>query len=513
MEKLVTDTIRVSQNEVSGNLTSTIVKNIEVSDRYFLESLRSSNYDIYKAIYELLDNGIDAGATRIEIIFDKERDIIIIKDNGSGMSSNRLMKSMDLGCDNVYTQNQIGYFGVGMKTGILNIIDINKDNPTISLITNDGYQTTKLSWEPKKNVKEIKYDVVRDTNHERGTTIIITGCKYFNPAPFKNSAGVVFYPTLKNGTVKIFLNEDEIIGTDPLYRDREKTISNFVDSVVENETIRINTVVIDEYEERTPWDAKKGPNGGWAFAKAGCYVIYGGRYIEVGGTSIIDRPFDSWWSRTRIEFTVPKNLTESFEVPFNKVSGLKVPREKMPDLWSKIWDQLTWGSNIRGKSKKPDATKDEIEENDELVKQLNKSAFNAGIKSPKTEEENKKEVTFKANPNKVKTEKETPTIKARIVEKQIYDFKFENMGTTSVFWRLAYEKNKFTIYLNTSHGFYREVYSDLNKKAKFGVMQLLASIALTQYRIDELGVSSNDEFFWDTYWSDVSLQLMKIMNN
>ena len=513
MENQVTDTTTVSQNKTSVS-NHLIKKNLEITDRFFFEALRRTKYDIYSAIYELQDNSIDAGATLIELIFDKENKTLIIKDNGCGMSLKRLMNCMDLGCDNTYTQTQIGYFGVGLKAGLLNLIDINEDNPTIEILTNDGNETTKMFWEPKKDVRELNFKILNDTSVQRGTIVTINGVTIFNPSPFKRNAGTVFYPTLKNGHIKMMFNNEEIIGYDPLYRDREKTLSNFVDANVCGESIRIHSVVIDDLEDRTPWDDKVTNKDGWSFHKYGCYVIYGGRYIEIGGTSLGVRPFDAWFSRTRIEFAIPKVLTELFEVPFNKTSGIKIQKEKMPDMWTKIWDQLSWGNVIRGKSvKNKPLSVDEEKENEELVKQLNKSAINAGINPPKTQESGKKEVSFKANPNKETKEKVEKSNRARIIEKKVYDVKFENLGNTGVFWRLTYENNKFTIYINTTHVFFKQVYSQLDKSAKYGIMNLLASMAFTQYRTAELGSDINDEYFWDTYWGDVSLQLMKIMNN
>ena len=100
-----------------------------------------------------------------------------------------------------------------------------------------------------------------------------------------------------------------------------------------------------------------------------------------------------------------------------------------------------------------------------------------------------------------------------VIEKKVYQFKFEAFESGSIFWKLTYEKGLFTIYINTTPLFYRRIYVNLPKESKVGFQQLLGSIAYSQYRIDELGVSSNDEFFWDTFWSDVSIQLMRIMNN
>jgi hypothetical protein len=178
---------------------------------------------------------------------------------------------------------------------------------------------------------------------------------------------------------------------------------------------------------------------------------------------------------------------------------------------------LLWGRNKRqeeNKQKKMVLSAEQERENDEITRALNKSAVNAGFIAPKTEDD-KVKVSFAANPNKKPKDdtKESTNRKAKIIDKKLYDIRFEPFESTGIFWKLSFENNRFVICINTTHIFYRRIYLNLPKESKLGFQLLLASMAQTQYRIDEYGVSSNDEFFWDTYWSHVSLDLAKIMNN
>lgn len=523
MKNQVTDTKTVSQNEMVPVYHSS--KQIETTDRFFLESLTSVNYDTYTAIYELLDNSKDAGATRIDVIYDKKTATLIIKDNGCGMSLTQVFNNMDLGCDRTYTNNQVGYFGMGMKTSTLNLLNTENESEVysaIEIITNNGEEKSKIVWNPITNVRNLDAFVLT-IDSEIGTTIIINNCINFNPSVLKKNLGVVFYPTLKNENLEIFVNEDKVIGTDPLYRNSDKTQTNFVETNVKGETIKIEAVALDGLEEKIPWDGhrtdndEKGESDTWSFAKYGCYIVYGGRYIETGGTTLGTKLFDSWYSRCRIEFTIPKNLTTYFNINFNKTSGLKINKEKMPDLYNKIGTLLLWGRNKRNeelKSKRMVLSSEQEKENDEIARAVNKSAVNAGFIAPKTEEE-KVKVSFVANPNKKPKDdsKENGNRKAKVIDKKILDFRFEPFESTGIFWKLSYENNRFVICINTTHIFYRRIYLNLPKESKLGFQQLLASMAQTQYRIDEYGVNSDDEFFWDTYWSHVSLDLAKIMNN
>jgi hypothetical protein len=519
MKNLEIDSTTLSQIE---NQVYQGSKKIEPTDRFYLESLRSVNYDTYSAINELIDNSIDADATTIELIYDKEKSILIIKDNGRGMSTDVLTNIMNLGCDQTYSQNQIGYFGMGLKSASLNLLNLDKEDEkcvnTLEIVTSNGFETSKLIWEPNKSVKTFDVYKLNVEPQEKGTTIILTGVVNFYPSVLKKNLGVIFYPTLKNNVINILVNGDMVIGTDPLYRNSTKTQTNYVTSNVAGEEIKITAVSIDVLEERIPWDEKN--NDKWEFSKYGCYVIYGGRYIEVGGTTLSTKLFDSWFSRCRVEFTIPKVLTESFNITFNKTTGVKINKEAMPDLYNKIGSMLQWGKNIRNKENSQNKkllNSEEEQENRELVKEMNKSALNAGIIPPKTLEENKSKVkvSFEVDPNKKPKEKtkDKEPKRARVVEKKIFDVKFDDLGSVSVFWRLTYENDLFTIYVNIAHPFYRRIYSELNKEAKLGIINLLGSMAITQHRTAELGVNLNDEYFWDTYWGDVSLQLVRIMNN
>lgn len=528
MKNKVTDTKTVSQNEMVPVYHSS--KQIETTDRFFLESLTSVNYDTYTAIYELLDNSKDAGATRIDVIYDKKTATLIIKDNGCGMSLNQVFNNMDLGCDRTYTNNQVGYFGMGLKTSTLNLLNSEYEldlYSAVEILTNNGEENTKIVWKPFTNVRKIDAFALPMTS-EIGTTILINNCVNFHPSVLKKNLGVVFYPTLKNAIVKIFVNEDEVIGTDPLYRSSDKTQTNFVETTVKHEVIKIEAVALDVLEEKNPWDDKKNneddekgrDSDTWSFKKYGCFVNYGGRYIEIGGTTLGTKLFDSWYSRCRIEFTIPKSLTKDFNVNFNKTSGIKIDKEKMPDLYKKIGSLLLWGRHVRERlneqNKAAKALSSEQEkENDEISRAVNKSAVNAGFIAPKTEEE-KVKVSFVTNPNKKPNDdskEDTTNRKAKVIDKKILDFRFEPFESTGIFWKLSYENNRFVICINTTHIFYRRIYLNLPKESKLGFQQLLASMAQTQYKIDEYGVNSNDEFFWETYWSHVSLDLAKIMNN
>lgn len=95
-----------------------------------LESLRSSDFDTYSAYGEVLDNSIQANASKIWIYLKERTDRTrnrksqigqaVFVDNGDGMSHGDLHKCLKLGHSSRYNDRSgIGRFGVGMTLGAI----------------------------------------------------------------------------------------------------------------------------------------------------------------------------------------------------------------------------------------------------------------------------------------------------------------------------------------------------------------------------------------------------------
>ena len=89
-----------------------------------LEALRGMDYTPASAIADLIDNSISANATEVHLLFLPQNDrnpkpIVVIADNGAGMTSDELLKAMRLGGINPRNTRDItdlGRFGLGLKT-------------------------------------------------------------------------------------------------------------------------------------------------------------------------------------------------------------------------------------------------------------------------------------------------------------------------------------------------------------------------------------------------------------
>jgi hypothetical protein len=82
-------------------------------------SLRDIGYDFPTAVADLVDNSISAGATRVGVAFEFQPDssYVLIWDDGKGMTPSDLLEALRFGSRRDYERNDLGRFGLGLKTG------------------------------------------------------------------------------------------------------------------------------------------------------------------------------------------------------------------------------------------------------------------------------------------------------------------------------------------------------------------------------------------------------------
>jgi hypothetical protein len=91
------------------------------SARRLMSSLRDIGYDTPGAVADLVDNSIDAEARNIDVTVTAAGDEswIRVADDGFGMSAGRLEEAMRYGSSRDYGEDDLGAFGLGLKTASL----------------------------------------------------------------------------------------------------------------------------------------------------------------------------------------------------------------------------------------------------------------------------------------------------------------------------------------------------------------------------------------------------------
>lgn len=82
-------------------------------------SLRDIGYDFHTAVADLIDNSIAAGARQVDVslVFDPSASYVLISDDGHGMTASSLLEALRFGSRRKYDRNELGRFGLGLKTG------------------------------------------------------------------------------------------------------------------------------------------------------------------------------------------------------------------------------------------------------------------------------------------------------------------------------------------------------------------------------------------------------------
>lgn len=199
-------------------------------------ALQHLGYQNDVAICDIIDNAIDAEATKIKLILYVDR--IIIADNGHGMDYQVLDQALKLGSDVIREDNTcLGKFGMGLSTASMSI----------------GNRTTVITKQKKSNVflkSCVDVNVVKAKNKflkylgecndedielfkkyiqdESGTIVILEECvgiKNKNMNQFANKMKTAIARIYRKFMSKIdfYVNDTKIFMDDPLWLDDKET--------------------------------------------------------------------------------------------------------------------------------------------------------------------------------------------------------------------------------------------------------------------------------------------------
>lgn len=225
------------------------------SAKRLIKSLRDIGYDFSTAVADLVDNSIEAGATRVDILveFEGYNSFVRIADNGKGMTKDELKEAMRYGSERSYNEDDLGKFGLGLKTASMSqcqcfhvasrtmkeidfipafcwdLSHIEKTNKW-EILEPKQKETLALLRDPLKEhtgtvVLWQRLDRIQDFKHPYGDPSkkkLISMCR-----ELEEYLAMVFHKFLANETTKqpldIYLNWNKIKPWDPFAREEPKT--------------------------------------------------------------------------------------------------------------------------------------------------------------------------------------------------------------------------------------------------------------------------------------------------
>jgi hypothetical protein len=324
-----------------------------------IRSLRDIGYNIASAVADLIDNSIAAKASlvSVDVFFKGDGSYVCITDNGNGMDRIQLIEAMRFGSEKDYDLDDLGKFGLGLKTASLSqcqklvVSSRNtKQRASINAFCWDLDHIEKTNkWEVLElSKKDLNLKLIAPLKKGRGTVVYwerldrVLGYKH----PYGESAkkrlvnmcreieahlAMVFHRFIEgevNGKkVTIMLNGNKVQPWDPFSQQEEKT------KILKPQKIRLEIedkvghVIIEpfvlptmnDFSSSEAFNKASGP-ANWN-QQQGFYFYRCGRLIQSGGWSRI-RINDEHTKLARIAISFTQEMDEAFSVNVAKMRVL-----------------------------------------------------------------------------------------------------------------------------------------------------------------------------------------------
>lgn len=452
-------------------------------------SLRTASHDFRTAIADLIDNSIDAECESVWIRAGSSggKTHLIIADNGDGMDLETLVNALRYGWHNPENSG-LGKFGLGMKTSATSlgekftILSRSEPQKLLKAVFDPSIIMQQKAWKAPVGYTTEQADLEQMkeflNENETGTIILIENLSQFN-SPSNLSHGLlgvrkhlgrVFRYFLtpnhqkdsKTGKLRMFVNETEIFGVDPLESQASHTTMWFDDDIDlgDGNFVRAKCAYLSDLDAGINKDGDSGELNYYLEKQTyqGVYVVRENREIMAADTTVFE---PIWGGRhpsknyLRIELRYSK-LDHVFKVDHDKSVIKDVGQSAMDILREKLSLFVTQCARVRRAetaSRQPEDLKKTHENVEKEI--LSKTNLLDVPKSKKIQRIKSGEKTGTVHPKNTPARKNG---KSEILSSRAGNFKigFCNLGSSGQLFQLAWEKNVIQIDWNTSHPFYQK---------------------------------------------------------
>lgn len=356
--------LRITAAEMSANLGHEAIP----SAKRLILSLRDMGYDFASAVADLVDNSIEAGASlvAIDVEFDGDDSWVRIADNGRGMTAEQLREAMRYGSEREYEAEDLGKFGLGLKTASLSQCQ------KLSVATRWNRERSDIAaycWDLEHIEKTNRWEILQlgrngldvpirePLKDSIGTVVLwqrldrILGYKY----PYGEKArtrlsgmcrdlelhlGMVMHRIMTGETrrkkFKILLNGNQVAPWDPFCRNEAKTKKlTEIRLPLELDNIKgeilIEPFVLPHQDDFSSPEANRAASGPASWnQQQGFYIYRAGRMIQSGGWCKLRAP-DEHTKLARIALSFSPNLDEAFKINVAKMR-VQLPQQLRDDI-------------------------------------------------------------------------------------------------------------------------------------------------------------------------------------
>ena len=326
------------------------------SARRLISSLRDLGYSFPDAVAEIVDNAIQARATVIQVRlrFNGGNSFMSVLDNGNGMRPTEIRESLRFGSVREYSSEDLGKFGLGLKTASLSQADCLTVSSRVGELRS---RVNSFQWNMDHIQKVDRWEIIpiqqsdllEDVkNHLKetvGTAVtwqglgrltnyqIPTGGRAENEirrlsAELEISLGTIFHRQITGESpgqkVIIFVNGKRVQAWDPFCRSEEHTkqLDEFSVEVLHNEkmhSIKFQPFILPTQEKFSSLSAHLRAGGLKKWNKQqGFYIYRAGRLLQSGGWCGL-RTSDEHMKLARVSVDIPTSLDEIFKVNVSKM--------------------------------------------------------------------------------------------------------------------------------------------------------------------------------------------------
>jgi hypothetical protein len=343
-----------------------------------IESMRSIGYSFHTALADVIDNSISANANYIDInMFSEDEPVIIILDDGCGMTNNELEEAMRYGSRNPIEKrdpNDLGRFGLGMKSASLSqcrrLTVISKKNDIVSAFIWDlDHIISKQKWSlielSNDEINEIQYVKYLD-DYISGTFLLLEKFDRIektteNLAKTINDKlnttidhlALVFHRYLDGG-LTMRVNNTEIIPRDPFLTKHKSTQNrreqNFC---IDGKSISVKPYILPHINKLTNDDLEIVGGKDALRSQQGFYIYRNKRLIIWGTWFNLERKHELN-KLARVKVDIPNSLDYVWSIDIKK-STATLPDKIKKNLYNAVYETVQMSEvvhNYRGRKKK-----------------------------------------------------------------------------------------------------------------------------------------------------------------